>query len=146
MHLKMSSGKWQPFCLGLNVLTHWFLFRVLELNFASYHLQLFFTYIVRCCESEICFRFYFLWQCSMQYHSIRKPDTTGYNCNYVCFGHKYNVNCMTVEIRRLCIIYSFIAFCCSHNESHQLFIILVMHIPHTTIHIPIHIYQVVFLW
>ena len=22
MHLKMSSGKWQPFCLGLNVLTH----------------------------------------------------------------------------------------------------------------------------
>ena len=21
MHLKMSSGKWQPFCLGLNVLT-----------------------------------------------------------------------------------------------------------------------------
>ena len=23
MHLKMSSEKWQPFCLGLNVLTHW---------------------------------------------------------------------------------------------------------------------------
>ena len=23
MHLKMSSGKWRPFCLGLNVLTHW---------------------------------------------------------------------------------------------------------------------------
>ena len=22
IHLKMSSGKWQPFCLGLNVLTH----------------------------------------------------------------------------------------------------------------------------
>ena len=22
-HLKLSSGKWQPFCLGLNVLTHW---------------------------------------------------------------------------------------------------------------------------
>ena len=22
MHLKMSSGKWRPFCLGLNVLTH----------------------------------------------------------------------------------------------------------------------------
>ena len=22
-HLKMSSGKWRPFCLGLNVLTHW---------------------------------------------------------------------------------------------------------------------------
>ena len=25
MHLKMLSGKWQPFCLGLNVLTHWVL-------------------------------------------------------------------------------------------------------------------------
>ena len=23
MHLKMSSGKWRPFCLGLNVLTWW---------------------------------------------------------------------------------------------------------------------------
>ena len=23
MHLEMSFGKWQPFCLGLNVLTHW---------------------------------------------------------------------------------------------------------------------------
>ena len=23
MHLKMSSGKWRPFCLGLNVWTHW---------------------------------------------------------------------------------------------------------------------------
>ena len=23
MHLKISSGKWRPFCLGLNVLTHW---------------------------------------------------------------------------------------------------------------------------
>ena len=23
MHLKLSSDKWQPFCLGLNVLTHW---------------------------------------------------------------------------------------------------------------------------
>ena len=23
MHLKMSSVKWRPFCLGLNVLTHW---------------------------------------------------------------------------------------------------------------------------
>ena len=23
MHLKMSSGKWRPFCLGLNVLAHW---------------------------------------------------------------------------------------------------------------------------
>ena len=23
MHLKMSSGNWRPFCLGLNVLTHW---------------------------------------------------------------------------------------------------------------------------
>ena len=22
IHLKMSSGKWRPFCLGLNVLTH----------------------------------------------------------------------------------------------------------------------------
>ena len=27
MHLKMSSGKWRPFCLGLNVLTHWRLAR-----------------------------------------------------------------------------------------------------------------------
>ena len=25
MHLKMSSGKWRPSCLGLNVLTHWHL-------------------------------------------------------------------------------------------------------------------------
>ena len=24
INLKMSSGKWRPFCLGLNVLTHWF--------------------------------------------------------------------------------------------------------------------------
>ena len=23
MHLKMSSAKWRPFCLGLSVLTHW---------------------------------------------------------------------------------------------------------------------------
>ena len=23
MHLKMASPKWRPFCLGLNVLTHW---------------------------------------------------------------------------------------------------------------------------
>ena len=23
MHLKVSSGKWRPFCLGLNVLTEW---------------------------------------------------------------------------------------------------------------------------
>ena len=23
MHLNMSSGKWRPFCLSLNVLTHW---------------------------------------------------------------------------------------------------------------------------
>ena len=23
IHLKMASGKWRPFCLGLNVLTHW---------------------------------------------------------------------------------------------------------------------------
>ena len=23
MHLKMSSGKWRPFCLGLSVLIHW---------------------------------------------------------------------------------------------------------------------------
>ena len=23
MHLNMSSAKWRPFCLGLNVLTHW---------------------------------------------------------------------------------------------------------------------------
>ena len=23
IHLKISSGKWRPFCLGLNVLTHW---------------------------------------------------------------------------------------------------------------------------
>ena len=23
MHLKMSSAKWRPFCLGLNELTHW---------------------------------------------------------------------------------------------------------------------------
>ena len=23
IHLKMSSAKWRPFCLGLNVLTHW---------------------------------------------------------------------------------------------------------------------------
>ena len=23
MHLEMSSGKWRPFCLGFNVLTHW---------------------------------------------------------------------------------------------------------------------------
>ena len=23
MHLKMSSAKWRPFCLGLNVLTNW---------------------------------------------------------------------------------------------------------------------------
>ena len=23
IHLKMSSGKWRPFCRGLNVLTHW---------------------------------------------------------------------------------------------------------------------------
>ena len=23
MRLKMSSGKWRPYCLGLNVLTHW---------------------------------------------------------------------------------------------------------------------------
>ena len=23
MHLKMSSGKWRPFCLGLNVLKNW---------------------------------------------------------------------------------------------------------------------------
>ena len=23
MHLKMSSGKWRPCCLGLNVITHW---------------------------------------------------------------------------------------------------------------------------
>ena len=23
MHLKMSSAKWHPFCLGLDVLTHW---------------------------------------------------------------------------------------------------------------------------
>ena len=25
MRLKVSSVKWRPFCLGLNVLTHWFL-------------------------------------------------------------------------------------------------------------------------
>ena len=24
MHLKMSSAKWRPFCLGLNVLNEWF--------------------------------------------------------------------------------------------------------------------------
>ena len=23
VHLKMSSGQWRPFCLGINVLTHW---------------------------------------------------------------------------------------------------------------------------
>ena len=23
MHLKISSGEWRPFCLGLNMLTHW---------------------------------------------------------------------------------------------------------------------------
>ena len=23
MHLKMASAKWRPFCLGLNLLTHW---------------------------------------------------------------------------------------------------------------------------
>ena len=23
MHLKMASAKWRPFCLGLNILTHW---------------------------------------------------------------------------------------------------------------------------
>ena len=28
MQLKMSSGKWHPFCLGLNVLTHWGLDRM----------------------------------------------------------------------------------------------------------------------
>ena len=31
MHLKMPSGKWRPFCLGLNVLTvHWNLFPRLQ--------------------------------------------------------------------------------------------------------------------
>ena len=28
MHLKMSSGKWQPFCLGLNVLTSFYVMNI----------------------------------------------------------------------------------------------------------------------
>ena len=31
MHLKMSSAKWCPFCLGLNVLNHWPLDKVAEI-------------------------------------------------------------------------------------------------------------------
>ena len=33
MHLKMLSAKWRPFCLGLNVLTHW------SINKMAEHLQ-----------------------------------------------------------------------------------------------------------
>ena len=29
IHLKMSSGKWRPFCLSLNVLTRWILFIIM---------------------------------------------------------------------------------------------------------------------
>ena len=32
IHLKMSSGKWRPFCLGLNVLTHWGLVRYIGID------------------------------------------------------------------------------------------------------------------
>ena len=33
MRLKMSSAKWRPFCLGLNVLTHWGL--VMQVNWIT---------------------------------------------------------------------------------------------------------------
>ena len=31
IHLKMSSGKWRPFCLGLNVLTRWGLDKIVDI-------------------------------------------------------------------------------------------------------------------
>ena len=31
IHLNMSSGKWRPFCLGFNVLTHWGLSKMVDI-------------------------------------------------------------------------------------------------------------------
>ena len=44
MHLKMSSAKWHPFCLGLNVLTHWPL-RDVEVNLQVYFWKSFYKLI-----------------------------------------------------------------------------------------------------
>ena len=40
MHLKMSSGKWLPFCLGLNVLTHSFQEIFCNIEFVSTLVQI----------------------------------------------------------------------------------------------------------
>ena len=37
MHSKLSSAKWRPFCLGLNVLTHWGLMMDISINELHHH-------------------------------------------------------------------------------------------------------------
>ena len=47
MHLKMSSGKCQPYCLGLNVLKHWSLIKtisILQTALAKRFHEWFFSY------------------------------------------------------------------------------------------------------
>ena len=53
MYLKVSSAKWHPFCLGLNVLTHWPLSDVVVIA-QVYFLNLF---------TNWCFE-HLLWNCS----------------------------------------------------------------------------------
>ena len=67
MRLKVSSAKWRPFCLGLNVLTHWGLDNMLAIFsiwvlFAAYDLNDFFEY---CLAVHPC-----PW-CDMSLHWIR---------------------------------------------------------------------------
>ena len=43
MHLKMSSAKWCLFCLGLNVLTHWDLKKMVADIFCRWHFRMHFV-------------------------------------------------------------------------------------------------------
>ena len=70
MHLKTSSAKWRPFCLGLNVLTH---VRILYLESQPHppgtnELK----FQIRLCYTRT--HQYIRW-CKCQWHYINSPDT-----------------------------------------------------------------------
>ena len=88
MHLQMSSGKWRPFCLGLNLLTHWGrdkIDAISQTTFSSafswmkmyefrliFHWNLFLRVPLTICKSPGCTKIIYRKICNISWNQITK--------------------------------------------------------------------------
>ena len=82
MHLKMLSGKWQPFCLGLNVLTSLVLFKLPQ----NHSVQIELISNIATWTGTKLWIMTWLWQFALIYGQLRRPaQLTDFPRKYSCW-------------------------------------------------------------